>query len=80
MEGFQSALCLRCELSDERPILNGVILTHGRSDGDATRVNNNDAFDSLVSVYTVDGLLYFLGLQGEVSYNKSLAYHFNFEI
>ena len=65
---LQSALSLGSELSDERPVLDGVVLAHSGADGDAARVHHDDALDTLVRVDAINGLLNFLGLYTEVSY------------
>ncbi len=60
VEGLDGGLSLCSELCDQRAILDGVVLGHGRADGDAARVNYDDILNSLVGVDAVDGLFNFL--------------------
>lgn len=60
VERLDGLLRLVCELRDQRAILNGVVLTHGAANGDASRVHHDDALHTLVSVDAVDCLLYLL--------------------
>lgn len=62
VQRLDGGLCLRRELSDQRAVLDGVVLRHGAANRDALRVHHDDALHSLVRVDTVDCLLYFLGL------------------
>ncbi len=59
---LNGTLCLGGELSDQRSILDRVILGHGAANGDTLRIHHNDALNSLVSVDTIDGFLDFLRL------------------
>lgn len=62
VEGLDGRLGLGGELGDQTAILDGVILRHGRTDGDATGVHNDDTLHTLVGVDAVDGFFNFLGL------------------
>lgn len=64
VERLDGRLGLGGELGDKGAVLDGVVLGHGGADGDAARVDDDDALDTLVGVDAVDGLLNFLRLQG----------------
>ena len=62
MKRLDGSLCLSGELSDQRSVLNSIVLRHRASDCDALRVHNDDSLHTLVSVDAIDSFLYFLRL------------------